>query len=40
MHTGDFDVRTVFLNCMRDPNQMQPTMDRFQAMMENQRKKK
>jgi hypothetical protein len=40
MHTGDFDVRTVFLNCMRDPNQLQPTMDRFQAMMENQRKKK
>jgi len=25
---------------MRDPQQLQPTMDRFQAMMETQRKKK
>ena len=36
----DIDPRSVFLECMRDPQQLQPTMDRFQAKMETQRKKK
>ena len=40
MHTGDVDPRTVFLSCMRDPEQLQPTMDRFVAAMEEYRKKK
>ncbi len=38
------DIRLVFLNTIRDPNQLQPTWDRmqaqFQAMMEQQKKKK
>ena len=34
------DPRSVFLECMRDPQQLQPTMDRFQAAMEELRKKK
>jgi 4-amino-4-deoxy-L-arabinose transferase-like glycosyltransferase len=37
------DIRLVFLNTIRDPNQLQPTWDRmqaqFQAMMEEQKKK-
>ncbi len=37
---GDFDPRSTFLNCTRDPKQIQPTMDGFQAMMQNSRKKK
>jgi len=40
MHQGDFDARSVFLNCVRDPGQLQPTMDRIQAMMDDRRKKK
>jgi Dolichyl-phosphate-mannose-protein mannosyltransferase len=40
LSSGEFDPRSVFLNCMRDPRQLQPTMDRFQAMMEEHRKKK
>jgi Dolichyl-phosphate-mannose-protein mannosyltransferase len=36
----DFDPRSVFSNCIRDPSQMQPTMDRFQTAMEDYRKKK
>jgi hypothetical protein len=36
----DFDPRSIFLNCIRDPRQLQPTMDRFQAMMQDDRKKK
>jgi hypothetical protein len=40
LSSGGFDPRSVFLNCMRDPQQLQPTMDRFQAIMETQRKKK
>jgi hypothetical protein len=40
MHQGDVDPRSIFLNCIRDPQQLQPTMDRMQAMMENYRKKK
>jgi len=39
MQQGGFDVRSVFLNCIRDPQQLQPTMDRMQAMMEEYRKK-
>jgi hypothetical protein len=34
------DLRSIFLNCIRDPQQLQPTMDRLQAMMQNYRKKK
>jgi len=33
---GDLDQRWVFLNCMRDPEQLQPALDR----MEESRKKK
>jgi hypothetical protein len=39
MQQGGFDVRSIFLNCIRDPQQLQPTMDRMQAMMEEYRKK-
>jgi hypothetical protein len=28
------DPRSLFLNCIRDPQQLQPTMDRLQAMMQ------
>ena len=38
------DIRLLFLNCINDPNQMQPTFDsitaQFTAMMEEQDKKK
>jgi hypothetical protein len=40
MHRGDVNPRSIFLNCIRDPQQLQPTMDHMQAMMENYRKKK
>ena len=40
MHREDFDARAIFWNCSRDPQQLQPTMDHMQAMMENARKKK
>jgi hypothetical protein len=40
MQQGDFDVRSIFQNCIRDPQQLQPTMDRMRAMMEEYRKKK
>jgi hypothetical protein len=40
MQQGDFDVRSIFQNCIRDPQQLQPTMDRMQAMMAEYRKKK
>ena len=36
----DIDPLAVFLNCIRDPEQMQPTMDRFEAAMNEYRKKK
>jgi len=29
-----FDLRPMFLHCIRDPQQLQPTIDRVQAMME------
>jgi hypothetical protein len=35
MHPGDFDMRSVIFNCIRDPQQLQPTMDYFQATMQN-----
>jgi hypothetical protein len=35
-----FDPRTIFLPCIRDPQQLQPTMDRMQAMAQNSRQKK
>jgi len=38
------DIRRMFLNCINDPNQMQPTFDsitaQFTAMMEEQKRKK
>lgn len=36
----DFDPIAVFLNCIRDPQQLQPTMDRFEAAMKEYSKKK
>ncbi len=36
----EFDLRPVFRKCIRDPQQLQPTMDDFQTKMENYRKKK
>ena len=36
----DFDPRSIILNCIRDPQQLQPTMDHFQAMAHDDRKKK
>jgi hypothetical protein len=36
----DFDPRSIISNCIRDPQQLQPTMDRFQAMAQDDRKKK
>jgi len=35
-----FDARKIFLSCVRDPQQMQPIMDQFEAMSEQSRKKK
>ena len=35
-----FDLRAVFLNCIRDPQQLQPTIDRMQAMAEAAAQKK
>lgn len=35
-----FDPRKTFLTCVRDPEQMQPIMDQFEAMSEQSRKKK
>jgi hypothetical protein len=40
MHPGDFDVRSVILNCIRDPQQLQPTMDYLQATMQKYNQKK
>jgi hypothetical protein len=33
-----FDVRPIFLKCIRDPQQLQPTMDAFQSMAQVQGK--
>ncbi len=35
-----FDPRAVFLNCARNPEQLQPTMDRMMAVMQAARAKK
>ncbi|MGA3202726.1 MAG: glycosyltransferase family 39 protein [Bryobacteraceae bacterium] len=35
-----FDLISIFGNCVRDPQQLQPTVDHFQEMMQNQTKKK
>lgn len=40
MHQNDFDPRAILWACIRDPQQLQPTMDQIQAMMEEARKKK
>lgn len=34
------DPRQIFWNCISDPQQLQPTMDRMMAMMQNYNKKK
>ncbi len=34
-----FDPREIFMMCIRDPTQLEPTMKRFAAMAEQQRKK-
>ena len=39
MGAGGVDMRTIFINFIRDGGQLQPTMDRFQAAMNSQRKK-
>ena len=36
----EFGGLSIFLNCVRDPQQLQPTMDRMMAMGEEYRKKK
>lgn len=36
----DFDPRSTFLDVVRNPQQLQPTMDRLQAISDNYRKKK
>ncbi len=38
--TSEFDPRTTFLSCIRDPQQLQPTMNHFIEMGEKLRKKK
>jgi len=40
MGVGGVDMRIVFINFIRDGRQLQPTMDRFQAAMKAQSKKK
>ena len=35
-----FDIQQIFLVCIRDPQQLQPTMDRMMAMAKNYSKKK
>ena len=34
------DVRLIWLNCIRDPQQLQPTMDRIQAIMQAEMEKR
>jgi Dolichyl-phosphate-mannose-protein mannosyltransferase len=40
MHQGDFELRSLFLNCIRDPQQLQPSIDLIQTMMAQYKKKK
>jgi hypothetical protein len=37
---GTFDPIAIFLACIRDPEQLQPTMDRMMAMMKSEAQKK
>jgi len=37
---SDFDPREIFVACIRDPQQLQPTMDRMQAKMQEYQKKR
>jgi hypothetical protein len=37
--SGIGDPTLMFLNCIRDPQQLQPTMDRMQALAAAQKKK-
>ncbi|HKD72270.1 MAG TPA: hypothetical protein VKB61_09055 [Candidatus Acidoferrum sp.] len=34
------DSRLIFLNCIRDPNQLQPTMDHMRAQYEDETAKR
>jgi hypothetical protein len=34
------DLRLIFLNCIRDPQQLQPTLDGIQAMMQAEMEKR
>jgi hypothetical protein len=38
--TREFNMLEIFLKCVRDPEQLQPTMDRFIQMGQDSRKKK
>ncbi len=38
--TREFDPRSIFLKCIRDPQQLQPTMEYFKELSEQYRKKK
>ena len=40
MGQKDFDPISVFSTCVRDPQQLQPTVDRMMTMAQNSRKKK
>jgi hypothetical protein len=37
---GEFNILEIFLKCVRDPEQLQPTIDRFTEMGQDSRKKK
>jgi hypothetical protein len=37
---GNFDMRAIFLSCIRDPQQLQPTLDHMMLVMQNASKKK
>jgi hypothetical protein len=40
MHFGDEDPTTIIWTCIRDPQQLQPTMARFAAITEAERQKR
>jgi hypothetical protein len=37
---GNVDPRVIFLNCERDPNQLQPTMDHMMAQYRTEQEKR
>ena len=37
---SEFDAREIFLACIRNPQQLQPTMDRMKAKMEEYQQKR